>query len=362
MSEKKTPFYDIHKNLGAKIVPFAGYLMPVMYDSITAEHLRVRNKVGMFDISHMGEFIIRGDGAYDFVQRLVTNDLSKLVENQIMYTCMCYEHGGIVDDLLVYNLKDHLFLVVNASNIKKDYEHIKSQLPGDVELIDVSDDTALIAVQGPLANDVIARLTDYPLDTLKYYNAGYSEFAGEKILFSRTGYTGEDGFELYIPAEKARKIWNPIYEIIQEMEGSAIGLGARDSLRLEMKFALYGNDIWEKTNPIEAGLSWVVKLDKGDFIGREPISETKENGPSRKLVGFELEGKAFPRQHYPIISNDEKIGEVTSGLFSPSLKKAIGMGYVPVELSKIGTIFEVEIRGKRIPATVVKTPFYKRKK
>ena len=360
MSDKRTPFYDMHQKLGAKIIPFAGYLMPVMYDSITAEHQRVRTTVGMFDISHMGEFTVTGKGAEDFIQRLVTNDVKKLVENQVMYTCMCYEHGGIVDDLLVYKLKDHYLLVVNASNIDKDFAHIKSHVPADVKLTNISDDIALIAIQGPLAVKVMAQLCDYPLDSLKYYNAANTEISGQKILFSRTGYTGEDGFELYIPAASAGKIWDDVYTLVKERDGSAIGLGARDSLRLEMKFALYGNDISEKTNPIEAGLGWVVKLDKGDFIGRGPIAKMKEDGPARKLIGFELDGKAFPRQHYPIVKNGNNIGEVTSGLFSPSMKKAIGMGYVPSELAKTGSEFEVDSRGKLIPAKVVKTPFYKR--
>jgi aminomethyltransferase len=331
-----------------------------MYDSITAEHQRVRTTVGMFDISHMGEFTVTGKDAEDFIQRLVTNDVKKLAENQVMYTCMCYEHGGIVDDLLVYKLKDHYLLVVNASNIDKDFAHIKSHVSADVELTNISDDIALIAVQGPQATEVMAQLCDYPLDSLKYYNAANTEIGGQKILFSRTGYTGEDGFELYIPAASAGKIWDDVYALVKERDGSPIGLGARDSLRLEMKFALYGDDISEKTNPIEAGLGWVVKLDKGDFIGRDPIAKMKENGPARKLIGFELDGKAFPRQHYPIVKNGNNIGEVTSGLFSPSLKKAIGMGYVPSELAKPGSEFEVDNRGKLIPAKVVKTPFYKR--
>jgi len=360
MSEKKTPFYDIHRQLNAKIVPFAGYLMPVMYDSINAEHLRVRSKVGMFDISHMGEFTITGPGAKDFIQRLVTNDFSKLAENQIMYSCMCYEDGGIVDDLLVYNLKDHIFLVVNGANIDKDFDHIQKYAPDNVELVNRSDETALIAVQGPLSQTVLTRLTDYPLDKLKYYNADYANIAGEKLLFSRTGYTGEDGFEIYIPSSKAVKIWKPIYQIINELGGSPIGLGARDSLRLEMKFALYGNDISAQTNPLEAGLGWVVKLDKGDFIGRKAIAGIKEQGLPRKLVGFEVDGKAFPRQHYLISHDSRQIGEVTSGVFSPSLQKGIGMGYVEVDHSKPGSIFDIDIRGKKLPATVVKPPFYKR--
>jgi aminomethyltransferase len=360
MSDKRTPFYDMHQQLGAKIIPFAGYLMPVMYDSITAEHLRVRSTVGMFDISHMGEFTVSGPGAEAFIQRLVTNDVTKLVENQVMYTCMCYEHGGIVDDLLVYKLKDHYLLVVNASNIDKDFAHIQSHAAKDIKLNNISDSLALIAIQGPLSTEVMDKLCNYPLDSLKYYNAAYTSINGKEILFSRTGYTGEDGFELYIPAEFAGKIWDDIYALVKERDGSPIGLGARDSLRLEMKFALYGNDISEKTNPIEAGLGWVVKVDKGDFIGRAPIAKMKEDGPTRKLIGFELDGKAFPRQHYPIVKDNQVIGEVTSGLFSPSLKKAIGMGYVPSELAKFGSTFEVDNRGKKIPATVVKTPFYKR--
>ncbi len=360
MSEKKTPFYDIHRQLNAKIVPFAGYLMPVMYDSINAEHLRVRSKVGMFDISHMGEFTVTGPGAKDFVQKFVTNDINKLTENQIMYTCMCYEDGGIVDDLLVYNLKDHILLVVNGSNIDKDFAHIQKYAPNNIELVNRSDEIALIAVQGPLSQAVLGRLTDYPLDNLKYYNADYAKIAGENLLFSRTGYTGEDGFEIYIPSSKAVKIWEPIYRIINELGGSPIGLGARDSLRLEMKFALYGNDISATTNPLEAGLGWVVKLDKGDFIGREAINRVKEQGLSRKLIGFEVDGKAFPRQHYLISHDNRQIGEVTSGVFSPSLQKGIGMGYVEIDYSRPGSTFEVEIRGKKLPATVVKPPFYKR--
>jgi aminomethyltransferase len=360
MSDKRTPFYDMHQKLGAKIIPFAGYLMPVMYDSITAEHLRVRSTVGMFDISHMGEFTVSGPGAEAFVQRLVTNDVTKLVENQVMYSCMCYEHGGIVDDLLVYKLKDHYLLVVNASNIDKDFAHIQSHAPDDVKLTDISDSIALIAIQGPLAAEVTGKICDYPLDSLKYYNAAPITINGTEVLLSRTGYTGEDGFELYIPAQSAGKIWADVYSLVKERDGGPIGLGARDSLRLEMKFALYGNDISEKTNPIEAGLGWVVKLDKGDFVGRGPIAKMKEDGPTRKLVGFELEGKVFPRQHYPIVKDDKSVGEVTSGLFSPSLKKAIGMGYVPSKLAKPGSQFEVDNRGKKIPAVVVKTPFYKR--
>ena len=359
MSDKKTPFYDMHQKLGAKIIPFAGYLMPVQYDSITAEHLRVRQTIGLFDLTHMGEFELTGPGARDYVQRFVTNDLTKLVENQVMYTCMCYEDGGIVDDLLVYNLKDRMYLVVNASNMAKDFAHIEKHKPANVKLTNLSDQTALLAIQGPLAEKVMAQLTDYPLANLKYYHAAIGKVAGEQMLFSRTGYTGEDGFELYFPYNLAAKLWDACYSKVTALGGGAIGLGARDSLRLEMKMALYGNDIWEKTNPLEAGLGWVTKLDKPDFIGKEALLQLKSQGLTRKLVGFEMEDKAFPRQHYPITAKGSKIGEVTSGIISPSLGKGIGMGYVPLEYGEIGSRFGVEIRGVGHPAIVVKPPFYK---
>ena len=360
MADKKTPLYDIHEELGAKIVPFAGYLMPVMYDSINAEHLRVRRAVGMFDISHMGEFEVSGPKAKEFVQRIVTNDVNRLRENQVMYTCMCLENGGIVDDLLVYNLKDKILLVVNAANIAKDFAHIKKYLLSGAELTDISDQTALIAIQGPKADAVLTELTSYPVADLEYYHAGYADVLGKNILLSKTGYTGENGYELYIPNSEAVKIWQTAYPVVKSLGGSPIGLGARDSLRLEMKYALYGNDITEQTNPLEAGLGWIVKFDKGDFIGREALIRIKKQGLKRKLVGFEVEGRAFPRQHYSITAAGEKIGEVTSGIFSPSLKKGIGMGYVPLEYSKPGSKFAIDIRGKSQSAVVVKTPFYKK--
>ncbi len=359
MTEKKTPFYDIHCRLGAKMITFAGYLMPVMYDSMIAEHMRVRQAVGIFDLTHMGEFEISGPGARAFVQNLVTNDLDRLVENQVMYTCMCYEDGGIVDDLLVYNFKDRIFMVVNASNIAKDYAHIEKYLTDGVRLRNISDETSLIAIQGPQAAGVMSSLTDFPIAELKYYHAAFGRVAGEKIMFSRTGYTGEDGFELYIPNRLAEKLWEACYEAVVDNGGGPVGLGARDSLRLEMKFALYGNDIWEETNPLEAGLGWVVKLDKQDFIGKQALVRIKEKGLKRKLIGFEMPGKVFPRQHYSIYDGDRKIGEVTSGVFSPSLKTAIGMGYVPVEYAEIGKQIEIDVRGQKHPARVAKTPFYK---
>jgi len=357
---KRTAFYNIHEKLGAKIVEFAGYLMPVQYRSIIEEHKRVRKSVGLFDLSHMGEFTVSGFGAKQFVQRSVTNDVNALAEGQVMYTCMCYPHGGIVDDLLVYNLGDIFFLVVNASNIDKDFAYLSSlRKTDDVKLENISDQTALLAIQGPDAEKVLAKMTDYDLPKLPFYWSAQAKIAGVEMLFSRTGYTGEDGFELYMAPEHAEPLWNAATEAAREFDGEPIGLGARDSLRLEMKYALYGNDIDQTTNPIEAGLGWVVKLDKGDFVGREAIAKVKAEGPRRKNVAFELKEKGFPRQHYPIVVNGQKAGEVTSGTFSPMLERGIGSGYIPAESSRIGTEIGIDIRGRIIPAEVVKPPFYK---
>jgi aminomethyltransferase len=358
---KKTAFYNIHEKAGAKIVEFAGYLMPIQYRSITEEHKRVRKSVGLFDLSHMGEFVVSGHGARQFVQQAVTNDINTLEDGQVMYTAMCYPDGGIVDDLLIYNLGDIIYLVVNASNIDKDFAHLDSlRKSDDVRLENISDQTALLAIQGPDAEKVLAKMTDYDLPSLKFYWAATAKIAGVEMLFSRTGYTGEDGFELYMEPQHAERLWNEAMEAAREFDGEAIGLGARDSLRLEMKYALYGNDIDKTTNPLEAGLGWVVKLDKGDFVGRDALMKVKEvGGPKRKNIAFELKEKGFPRQHYPIVIDGKKAGEVTSGTFSPMLEKGIGSGYVPSECSKIGTGIGIEIRDKVISAEIVKPPFYK---
>jgi aminomethyltransferase len=357
---KKTAFYNIHEKAGAKIVEFAGYLMPIQYRSIVEEHKRVRKSVGLFDLSHMGEFVVSGPGARQFVQHAVTNDLESLGLGQVMYTAMCYPHGGIVDDLLVYNLGDIIYLVVNASNIDKDFAHLMSlRKTSDIKLENISDETALLAIQGPDAEKVLAKMTDYDLPSLKFYWAATANIAGVEMLFSRTGYTGEDGFELYMAPQYAEKLWQAAADAAQEFDGEPIGLGARDSLRLEMKYALYGNDIDKTTNPLEAGLGWVVKLDKGDFVGRDAILKVKEEGPRRRNVAFELREKGFPRQHYPIVIDGKPVGEVTSGTFSPMLEKGIGTGYVPAECSKVGTKIGIDIRGKVIPAEIVKPPFYK---
>ena len=358
---KKTPFYDIHIKLGAKMVPFAGFIMPLQYRSIIEEHRRVRTSVGIFDLTHMGEFEISGPESLDFVQKMTTNDVKRLEVMQIQYTTMCYEDGGIVDDLLVYRLLDRFMLVVNAANIGKDFAHLQNHLPRrGVELKNSSHETALLAIQGPQAEEVFARMTKYDLNTLPFYRSAYAEVSGERILFSRTGYTGEDGFELYLPNELAPKFWEKAMEAGREFEVEPIGLGARDSLRLEMKYALYGNDIDRTTTPLEAGLGWIVKLDTDDFFGKEALLKQKREGISRKLVAFQLKERGIPRQHCRILRDGKQIGEVTSGMFSPSLEIGIGLGYVPIEFSKIGESLEIDIRGKKVPAEIVKPPFWKK--
>jgi aminomethyltransferase len=356
---KKTPFYELHLKHNAKMVEFAGYLMPIQYRGITHEHKTVRKSVGIFDITHMGEFEVRGKDALAFLQKVTTNDVSKLETYQVQYSCMCYPNGGIVDDLLVYKLPNYYMLVVNASNIDKDFKWLQSNLFGDVKLINKSDETALLAIQGPDAQEVLSKMTTVDLSKLKYYWATFGKVSGVDMLFSRTGYTGEDGFELYFPFCHAENLWNASMKFGKDFEIEPIGLGARDSLRLEMKYMLYGNDIDKTTNPFEAGLSWIVKPEKGDFIGREPFLKMKQEGAKRKLVPFELLEKGFPRQHYSILKDDKRIGEVTSGVFSPSLDKGIGMGYVETEYSTLGANFDIEIRGKSFRAGVVKPPFYK---
>ncbi len=356
---KKTPFYKYHIENGAKMVPFAGYLMPVQYTGITDEHKAVRNNVGLFDLSHMGEFFINGPKALDFIQKMTTNDASLLKIGQIQYSCMCYDDGGMVDDLLVYRLNDGYMMVANASNIDKDFDWLNSHLIDGVELVNRSDEYGLLAIQGPDARKVISQMSDFNFDALSYYHVATAKFGGHEILFSRTGYTGEDGFELYIPNELADDLWKMTIEAGKKYNMKLIGLGARDSLRLEMKMTLYGNDIDKTTTPIESGLGWIVKLDKGDFIGRDVLKKQKEEKPERRLICLELEGRVFPRQGYELVSDGAMVGRVTSGTFSPSLGKPIAMGYLPRKLTKLGNRVEVKIRDKLFPATVVKSPFYK---
>ena len=354
----KTAFCDFHIAAGAKMVDFAGFYMPVQYEGITSEHLAVRNNVGLFDLSHMGEIDVLGDAALDYLQKVTTNDVSALEPGQIQYTCMTKPDGGIVDDLLVYRLEDRYMLVVNASNIDKDLAWLKENLIDGAELDNRSGEYSLLAIQGPNAINLMQALTDFDLDSMTYYTSVVATVAGCEMLFSRTGYTGEDGFELYIEPHHTETLWHAINEEGQKHDLKLIGLGARDSLRLEMKMALYGNDMDETTNPIEAGLGWIVKLDK-EFIGKDVIAKVKENKPLKRLVCLELEGRAFPRTGYEIFDGMDKIGVVTSGTFSPSLQKPIAMGYVPRKKAKAGSEVEIAIRNKRFRAVVVKPPFYK---
>jgi len=361
---KQTAFNKIHKQLNAKLVEFAGYEMPIQYSSIIDEHKTVRSKVGIFDVSHMGEFEIRGRDALSLVQKVITNNASKLAEGKVQYSAMCYPDGGIVDDLLVYRMKDYFMFVVNASNIQKDFDWIKSNVGNlDVEIIDKSDETSLLAVQGPKSLVTLQKLTGTNLSALPYYSFIRTHLAGIDMIVSRTGYTGELGFELYFDSSVSvsERVWNFIMDAGREYDIKPIGLGARDTLRLEMGFCLYGNDIDKTTNPLEAGLGWITKLDKEDFIGRESLLKIKQNGIKRKLVGFIVDDeKAFPRHGYEIRKNGTAIGTVTSGTVSPILEKGIGMGYVPISYSQPGNVINISIRGKDFQAKVVELPFIKK--
>jgi aminomethyltransferase len=358
----KTPFYSIHQSLGAKILPFAGYEMPITYAGVIQEHECVRNKVGVFDVSHMGEFILRGPHALDLIQKTTSNDASKLTDGKVQYSCFPNLLGGIVDDLLVYRIReDQYMLVVNASNIEKDWNWLKQNDSWGVEMLDISQKTALLAVQGPLATNALQKLTDFPLDSLSYYTFAKCTFAGvENVLISATGYTGAGGFEVYFDNEHAEHMWKSIFEAGKEFGIEPVGLAARDTLRLEMGFCLYGNDINDTTSPIEAGLGWITKFSK-DFNNKAALEAQKQNGTSRKLVGFELIDKGIPRHDYEICdASGNTIGIVTSGTMSPSLKKAIGMGYVPTSHSSVDSEIFIKVREKLLSAKVVKLPFYTR--
>jgi aminomethyltransferase len=362
MNLKRTAFYEIHKRLGAKLVEFAGFEMPVQYGGIVEEHRRVRESVGVFDVSHMGEVEVRGKDALVFIQKITVNDAAKLTEGRVQYSAMCYGDGGIVDDLLVYHRGDHTMLVINAANVDKDIAWMRGNLAGDVTLTNRSDEISLIAVQGPESLKTVQKLTRTDLSSLQYYHSVRAAIAGVDMLVSRTGYTGELGYELYFPSDipTGEKVWNAVMEAGKEFGIGPVGLGARDTLRLEMGFCLYGHDIDQTTHPLEAGLGWITRFDKGDFIGRAVIQKAKEAGLKRKLVGFTLNDKAFPRQGYALEAGGHPTGIVTSGTFSPILDKGIGMGYVAMEHSKPGTAIAVIIRNKPVPATVVALPFIKK--
>jgi aminomethyltransferase len=357
---KRTPFHDKHVALGAKIVPFAGWEMPVQYpQGITAEHKAVRERAGLFDVSHMGEFIIRGPGnsAVEFTNYVTTNDVAALAIGQVQYSTILNERGTIEDDCLVYRFADKIMMVVNASNAPKDYAHIARHASRfGVTVEDVSDEMGLLALQGPQAAKILQPLTKTDLSAIGYYYFAEGEVAGMPMIISRTGYTGEDGFELYHDVRYSSALWDAI---MAAGDVAPAGLGARDTLRLEMGMALYGNDIDDTVTPLEANLGWLVKLKKGDFVGRDVLDAQKRDGLQRKLVGFTLGERIVARHGYPVFAGGQPSGEVRSGTMSPSIGVPIGTAYLPTALAKEGETFEVEIRGKRVPATVVKTPFYK---
>jgi aminomethyltransferase len=357
---KRTPFFEKHLANKGKIVEFAGYEMPVQFQGIIAEHTRVRTTVGVFDVSHMGRVEIHGNDRYSFVNRVTTNDVKALAPFQAQYSVFCYPNGGVVDDLVVYNLPDYLLLVVNGANNEKDTNWLLENKSGDVKIENKTMEIAQLAIQGPKAEIVLQKITDINLSEIKFYWATKAKVANVNMLISRTGYTGEDGFEIYFDTKYALSVWDAIFSAGKEFEITPIGLGARDTLRLEMKYCLYGNDIDKTTNPLEAGLGFVTKLDKPNgFIGSEVLKQIKATGISRKLIGFETMDKAIPRPHYEIYKDSQKIGFVTSGTSSPSLKKGIGLAYVKTEFSNVGSEFQIDIRGKKSKAIVVKMPFYK---
>jgi aminomethyltransferase len=360
---KTTAFTKFHEAMGAKMVPFAGFYMPVQYEGLLVEHEVVRTGVGVFDVSHMGEFWVEGPKALDFIQYVTSNDASKLFPGKVQYSCYPNGKGGIVDDLLVYKMNDEKYLlVVNAANIDKDWAWVNSQNNFGVKLTNASDYTAQLAIQGPLALKAMQKLTDTTITDMEYYTFKYLTFAGiENVLLSTTGYTGSGGCEIYVKNEDGDKLWNAVFEAGKEFGIKPIGLGARDTLRLEMGYCLYGNDINDTTSPLEAGLGWITKFtDEKNFIDKDVMLKLKADGIKKRLVGFEMIDRGIPRQHYEILDASGKIiGEVTSGTMAPSLKTNIGMGYVDSEFAKNDTEIFISIRDKAIKAKVCKIPFYK---
>jgi aminomethyltransferase len=357
---KRTPLYNKHVEAGARIVPFAGYEMPVQYPTgILAEHRAVRERAGLFDVSHMGEFIVRGRDALGFVNHATTNDASRLEVGQAQYSVICNQQGGALDDCIVYRFPDHYMIVVNASNREKDLAWIAGFAARfDVQLTDRSDDIALLALQGPRAQEILSKLTSAPLNDIRYYHFAEGQVAGRNAVISRTGYTGEDGFELYLDAPDAVAVWEAVLAAGAEFMLGPIGLGARDSLRLEMGYILYGNDLSEDHTTLEAGLGWVTKLDKPNFVGKAALVAQKAAGVRQKLVGFRLKERGFPRHGYEVRVGGEPAGEVTSGTVSPMLEQGIGLAYVAAESAKPGTAVEIMVRDRATPAEIVKTPFY----
>ncbi len=357
---KRTPLHDEHVSLGGKIVPFAGYEMPVQYPTgITAEHNAVRRTAGLFDVSHMGEFTVTGPQALDLIQHVTVNDASKIEVGQAQYSAMCLESGCVIDDLLIYRFQDRFMLVVNASNKEKDLAWIQRHATAfDVDVQDRSDATALLALQGPAAREILSPLVDIDADDVAYYHFVEGAVAGVRAVIAGTGYTGEDGFELYVDAEDAAGLWRAILAEGRERGLKPAGLGARDSLRLEMGYALYGNDLDEEHTALESGLGWITKLDKGEFLGREALARQKEEGVARRLVGLKLTDRGFPRPGYAVLADGEPVGVVTSGTVSPSLGEGIAMGYVPAALTRVDTPLQVDVRGRPLAARVQRPPFY----
>ncbi|MEG6616471.1 glycine cleavage system aminomethyltransferase GcvT [Peptococcaceae bacterium 1198_IL3148] len=358
---KRTPLYQVHKELGAKLVEFGGWEMPVQYQGILKEHQAVREAAGLFDVSHMGEFLVAGEDALNFLQQLVTNDVSKIGIGKVMYTTMVKEDGGVVDDLLIYNLGLHRYLmVVNAGNITKDFNWVKQNLVGDADVADKSDEFALLALQGPVAEKVLQTLTPLQLNTIGPFQFAMGVIGGVACLISRTGYTGEDGFEMYCHPDEVEHLWRAILEAGKNDGVVPAGLGARDTLRFEAALPLYGHELTDQINPLMAGLSWTVKFDKEDFIGKEALLKVKEQGVSYKLVGLEMIERGIARAEYPVQKDGHGIGWVTSGSFSPTLNANLALAYVRPEYAALETELAVVIRGKAVKAKVIKKPFYKK--
>ena len=359
---KDTALTQTHKALGAKMVPFAGYNMPVSYEGVNVEHETVRKGVGVFDVSHMGEFLISGPTALDLIQKVTSNDASKLTIGKAQYSCLPNETGGIIDDLIVYRIKEEQYLlVVNASNIEKDWNHIsKYNSEFNAEMRDLSENYSLLAIQGPKAVEAMQSLTSVNLAEIKFYNFVVADFAGaDYVIISATGYTGSGGFEIYCKNEEVKQVWDKVFKAGADFGIKPIGLAARDTLRLEMGYCLYGNDINDTTSPFEAGLGWITKFTK-EFVNSDQLAKEKKHEQERKLIAFELDDRGIPRHDYDIVDGQgKKIGVVTSGTMSPSLGKGIGLGYVPTIFSEVGSKINIQIRKNAVPATVVKLPFYK---
>ncbi len=356
---KRTPLFNKHVSLGAKMVPFAGFEMPVQYSGLTEEHFAVREKAGLFDVSHMGQFFIEGPGAKDLLQYVATNNADALKDGKAQYTCLTNENGGIVDDLIVYKMADEkYFVVVNASNIDKDWNHINNHNTFGAIMTNASDEMSLLAIQGPKATEILQKLTPVQLQDLPYYHFTIGEVAGvQDVIISNTGYTGSGGFEIYFKNEDAEKLWDELLSAGEEFGMLPCGLGARDTLRLEKGFCLYGNDLDDNTTPLEAGLGWITKFDK-DFVAKDILEKQKSEGVTKKLAGFEMQEKAIPRNGYPVVDAEGKtIGKVTSGTMSPMKKTGIGLAYLDTDFTKVGTEIFIQIRNKNIPAQVVKPPF-----